>query len=63
MHKFRIAALVAVAVIASSLPAAAQMAGSSPSGSSGLLWVWVVILVVGIIVFVAGTSVIGQPKK
>lgn len=57
-----IRSIVAVAaVLATSLPAAAQMtseAGGTAGAAQGpsLLWVWGWILVAGIIVFVVGTS-------
>ena len=51
----RVAAIVAMLAAAS--PAAAQTpAATTDAGGPSLLWVWVWILVVGIIIFIVGTS-------
>ena len=57
MSKVRRAGLATAAVLFSALPAAAQTAAPmTDQGNPSLLWVWGWILVVGIIVFIVGTS-------
>ncbi len=59
MPMIRRAALAFGAVLASTVPAVAQTTTSTPptgDTGSGLVYVWGWILVVGIIVFVVGTS-------
>ena len=57
MSMIRRAALTSAAVLFSALPAAAQTAApTTDQGGPSLLWVWGWILVVGIIVFIVGTS-------
>ena len=62
MQKIRSAALSVLAVLASALPAAAQVAatgadtgnGTGTGGSLALVWGW--ILIAGIVIFIVGTS-------
>lgn len=59
MPMIRRAALATAAVLFSALPAAAQTAATTTDQGTGngLLYVWGWILVVGIIVFIVGTSI------
>jgi hypothetical protein len=54
MNVVRGAFLTIVTVLASALPAAAQ---GAPAAGPSLIGVWVWILVIGVIIFVAGTSI------
>ena len=60
MSKISRISVALAAFLAPSLPAAAQMTSNDVAANAGqgpsLLWVWGWILVVGVIVFVIGTS-------
>jgi hypothetical protein len=57
MQSIRLALLTLVAFFGAALPAAAQSPAAGSMASGTLLPVWIVILVVGIVVFVAATSI------
>jgi hypothetical protein len=59
MHALRRAFLAIAAVAGSAAPAAAQTAAPP---DTGLFMVWVWILVVGIIIMIVGTSIVGSQK-
>jgi hypothetical protein len=56
MSKISRASVALAAFLIPSLPAAAQMTSGDMAQGPSLLWVWGWILVVGVIVFVVGTS-------
>ncbi len=57
MQAIRRTLLALVAVVAGTMPAAAQTAAATTDTGPSLLWVWVWILVAGIIVMIVGTSI------
>jgi len=57
MQAIRRTLLAFAAVLAAAAPAAAQTAAPVADSGPSLLWVWVWILVAGIIVMIVGTSI------
>jgi hypothetical protein len=57
MHTIRRAVLSVATFLAAAVPAAAQTTSGGTDTGPSLLWVWVWILVAGIIIFIVGTSI------